>query len=718
MPLLVTRDPSTPVHAMKTTPPRTLMFQMASLLLLALGAAGRVQDTDRRNAATWYLQAVERYQALPQDVRDALANYDSSHPPTAAERAAVEQARPILDLARRGAQQGFNDMALDYAAGPDLMLPHLGQMRQLARAMRTDAYVRFADGDSTAAAQIVGDMYRMSEHASEDSVLISSLVGMAVFRLSDDITQFGIDRGMFSPTDSAILLEAADQLDASNPFHIMDSIESENTNFIGWFVEKYSGEGGLDAAVTELPQWLGVSEAHLAVLAAEMGDQYVLDADLQKLQQCMDFVEETVFTADSFEQAQQELKEWEKQLEAGEYGVLARMLVPSFDRALASAITTQDQIAQRRVMLRKLARGEISPLDAANAATWYLRAIETLDALPREELRTLHARQDERDAGATNVASQHAALLEHAQPIIETLAQAAAIERCQFASVVSSQRSPAIAKSWLPGMRELARLLRDDAARLRKAGQHDQAADRLRLALRMSAHLSQGKTIAESVTAHVILNEAAAPLESLHATGKVSDEMTAKVGAAASKLSSRDALGYNAAVTADRDAFARAVTVGGRSGDLPIVESFKRENLDALTADQVAYAVAVWDRATSMALERVKVQQAAAVQSVTPQIGAAPQPPVAPPAPSPAPPPDVEVTLPEFDPMHRLDDVMDRAALELTWQASENVLEAVKRGEVPSGSDLPNILDAASRSRRAAADVQGLLTALGLPQPR
>ena len=688
------------------------MFMLnLTVVLIALATSASAQEADRHNAATWYLQAIDRYMALPVELRDTLANYDPSHPPSAAERAAVEQARPILDLARRAANQPYNDMQLDLSQGPELMLPHLGQMRQIARAMRTDAYVRFADGDSTAAAQLVGDMYRMSEHASEDSLLISSLVGMAVFSLTDDIAQFGIDRGMFSPTDSAILLEAADQLDASNPFHIMDSIESENENFIGWFVERYSGEGGLDAAVEEVPGSLGVDLSTLAMISAEMGTQAGFDADLQKLKECMDFVEDTVLTAESFEQAQQELKEWEKKLESGEYGVMARMLIPSFDRALANAITTQDQIAQRRVQLRKLAHGEISPLDAANAAAWYLRAIEALDRIPAEQLRTLRSQPDARAADATQLEAQHVAMLEQAQPIIEILAQAASIGRCQFAGAVSSQRTPAIAKSWLPGMRELARLLRDDAARLEKAGEHGQAADRMRIALCMSAHLAQGRSIAESALAHVIMNEAATPIAALHASGKLSDDMKAKVAGGAAKLASRDALGYNAAFAADRDALARAITVGGRSGDLPVAETFKREKLDPLSADQIVCAIAIWDRATVVASETARAQQAAAAAAAAQQQANAPAqtpnvqlPPAAP----------VDVKIPEFDPTNRLEDVFDRAALEAAWTSAEHVIEAVKRGEVPSGDALPIILDASSRWRHAAADVERLLSALGV----
>ncbi len=158
----------------------------------ALIASHHVHAQSAKNAATWYRRAIEAYESLPTDVKKALGNYDWSNPnaPITAEfRLALAQVQPVLRLAHRGAKQGYNDFELDYGQGFDLLLPHLGSMRGITLLMRTDAVVRLRDGDTAGAAAAVASIYRMGGHLTSDRILISSLVGQAIFSAGDMVAQ-------------------------------------------------------------------------------------------------------------------------------------------------------------------------------------------------------------------------------------------------------------------------------------------------------------------------------------------------------------------------------------------------------------------------------------------------------------------------------------------------------------------------------------------------
>lgn len=129
-------------------------------------------DASSNNAAPEYLAI---HAALPKEVLDAEGGKGSGLAPTLTQHAASFQR--LLDATKRGEC----DFAVDRSPGLDTVLPHLGKMRGLARALRADAERALAAGELDPAAQRVAAMIRLGRHITlHGESMIEWLVGSAV----------------------------------------------------------------------------------------------------------------------------------------------------------------------------------------------------------------------------------------------------------------------------------------------------------------------------------------------------------------------------------------------------------------------------------------------------------------------------------------------------------------------------------------------------------
>ena len=144
-----------------------------------------------------------------------------------------------MGLMRRGSNQKYADHYLDYDQGFDLTLPHLGQSRALARLMQADAYVHMHDGNTAAAVDRIASLYRMGGHAGDDRILISSLVGQAIWNTGDRVLQSALDRGVLTAGEAATVLSAASDLASNDPFSYVEAVVMEQEIA----VQTHLGEG-------------------------------------------------------------------------------------------------------------------------------------------------------------------------------------------------------------------------------------------------------------------------------------------------------------------------------------------------------------------------------------------------------------------------------------------------------------------------------------------
>ncbi len=582
-----------PYNASRAEMYRWLSCGFTALLLVCAGASASMRADDPKNAATWYAKSIAAWQAFkkanPQQV-ELIANYagDPAQPITPQIRAALASMQGAIGDFKKGSQQEYCDFSLDYSQGFELLLPHLGEMRGLAKAIRADAAVRLADGDASGAANELSSMYQASGHFGDDHVLISSLVGQAVFAFADAGVQMGLDSASFNAADAAGLLGAAQTLGTDDPFAYVDAVGMEQEIALATF-EKYRGPEGMKM----LAGLLGSSEQ-----IAGLGDldDAQFDAELAKYDDMMTRVN-GVFAMTDKDAAMAEMKAIEKEIEGGGMGVLAKVMAPAFGKVLERKFAGEQMIADRIAVLSKLASGEQKPEEAANAALWYLRAIEMWEALPKETHATILDFHPTSDA-VVPPQPVVAALIE-AQPVLDVMREASIKRRCDFAIFVHHRGLPPIAPHYAPSMHELLCALESDAVRLQNAKDAAGAIDRCAIVLRATGHLGGDVNLGSCRIAQWHFN---LTLDQLEVAGKAGvldlhSSGAAALADAASRVSRKDPFGYLEALQKTRDAIINRFSYD-RSRNSP--EELKRWGeqsalIRQFNADQVMFALVLLD---------------------------------------------------------------------------------------------------------------------------
>jgi hypothetical protein len=636
-------------------------------LALAASAFGQTNQNDDTNAATWYRQAIERYNALTQEQREIIGNYDWNQAPSPEVRTVLADGnvRAALDAFQRGAAQPTCDFGLDRSQGFSLMLPHLAPMRQIARMARADFNVALADGDSEAITRNLQSLYLSSGQVGQDDILISTLVGTAIFNQTDGMTQSAIDSAALSPEMSDAVVTAMESLNADDPFGYVDSIIGEREMGFA-MIEQYRNGESLDdlAAVIglegDIAKRFPTDEAGIDQ-AVEQYDAFMTSAI-------------DIFSMDDPQAALAAMNELEAQVDAGEFGPLM-MMAPAMGKALEYRHRAEGMLASRMTQLKQIASGQAKPEDFANAAVWYRRAIALIDSLEPSRRAALCACAAE--PGAPLLAETIETLVRPpGQRAIEVLEQASAIKRCQFieANNVGVAAPCALVLDHLPGMHEAMCLLLADALRLQAEGQAGAACDRLAVCMRAAGHLAGEPHLTGSLVAHTAMGRVARIAAGVFAAGSIDDDALERIETALQRYDPIDPFGYAAAARA-----ARQSLIARYVGRLDVRDEALRQEREAsarrveqLKSDEVLYLMAAgWEfgrrRAADIEAERAaraQAQAAAATQPASTQPGqAAAQPPAPLPPPMPMPP----------DPAMCLADVFNTEALAVVRQEAADL---------------------------------------------
>jgi len=668
---------------------------LAVLLLLALVAvpAGAARGSDNRNAATWYNRALDRLQRLPEVDRALIFSYleDPGAGPSPALREALARAAPAMDLVRRGSRQEYADFGLDYSQGFDLVLPHIHPLRTLSKIMRADAMVRLHDGDSLGAADRISAVYRLSEHFADDCIIISSLVGAAVFRGADEAAQLGFDRAGFSDVDCAKMLRAVNRLETGDPFKAVESVVMEQEVAIMW-LQEHLGTEAARQNVPEMFQWI-VEDERGAVYLAEMTDEQ-FQAELEAYDRGMDRYVEAVSMEDR-EAARAELKRLSEEIVSGEHGFIASLLMPALDKYYEHMCEVKDQISRRAEMLRGLATGRVSPEEEANAALYYARGIERLRKIRLERFEAVCAFETGRIAGPDEAMLK---TFEEGQGVIDLFREGSEKKRCDFA-ILRPRREPPFCPDYIGGMRDAIRLLHADVMRLLRAGEPGAAADRLAIGYRVVAHLEGDDPILSALLAHRIFDRTTEIAVPAITAGALGADERAIVLDAAERIGRRAPFGYISSVLATREALGRMLY------EMAVSEAFDVEEYERITetvkrwdGDELLYVLAVLDtmaRAEGQAAE-AKSKPGDEEGDASGQAGH------------------------EVDPLTRLADVVSMAGLETVRREVPIIAPRLARGEIDifAGRDIPRFGRVAERMHSARGDLRRALAALRSPGRR
>ncbi len=434
---------------------RTSLLIIAWLAPLCMAAASHAQPP-RQNGADHYWKAFERYDAFrqtpdDQTIRDFVANPRGGVTPEV--RASLDRARPILDSLRRGASAESVDFGIDLSDGPYTLLPHLSPMRSGMILMMADARVRMESGDSRGAAEAFAASMRMSDHATDNPVLINTLVGAAMFKLGNNTLREFIGKGELGQVEAAAVLDAVRSIATDDPLGFVGALKGERTGFGQWMIDNLSGEGGKERFLGEL---VGIMDADPVAREIVGMTQNEFVTSLHQYDLVMAKVIDAA-SQDDLDQARRDIAAIARDAENGVYGPVAQGMLPSLERVMDVMIEVYGQMD---LLLRDLERLTADPEAAKtmrNAALWYLHAIELQSTIDEAGWQAIEAY-----SGAPGADTPDAVMdaLREAEPILDILREAASIESCTFdLQSTWDAQGPILPLPHLPGMKRNARLM-------------------------------------------------------------------------------------------------------------------------------------------------------------------------------------------------------------------------------------------------------------------
>ena len=127
-------------------------------------------------------------------------------------------ARRALALCAQAASRPRCWFALDYSQGPNLSLPHLAKLRNLARFLVASAYVLAEHDDAPTAWECIVQPLRLADLLRDEPLLITQLVRIAILRMSVATLQEVTALALPSPELRHQLDALLDRLDEESPW--------------------------------------------------------------------------------------------------------------------------------------------------------------------------------------------------------------------------------------------------------------------------------------------------------------------------------------------------------------------------------------------------------------------------------------------------------------------------------------------------------------------
>ena len=218
-----------------------------------------------------------------------------------------------------------------------MLLPHLGHLRTLARGLRLEARQLAVEGKRDEAARIVASILRMSGQVTGDRILISTLVGVAISNVGLAEANALLESGALSDEARADLRSAIARVLTADPFNGRSSLETERDMFLEWFkiaVQKS------DQAPHVVASLLGQTERPEVAqqIAALKGDK--LTNEVGRAREGYDEVIRAWGAPDTTAR----LSVIEKRVEQGDFGLIAQICMPSFNRSWKNCSETVEKL--------------------------------------------------------------------------------------------------------------------------------------------------------------------------------------------------------------------------------------------------------------------------------------------------------------------------------------------------------------------------------------
>lgn len=224
---------------------------------------------------------------------------------------------------------GSADFGIDYAKGPQALLPHLAKMRETTRVLAADANRLMSEGDLDAASVRIAANFDAARHCRNDRVLISSLVSAAIAKLAVRDANRLLELPGASPESLRRVAESIDRLDGEDPFGVRRSITGESEIFLHWLREKAAEPEGRIAVMREVASLVGEGPERAQEwdrIARLPDDQFMAEFDRAERY----YVD--ALAAWDAPDAEARIAGIVATLENGGYGEIAKLVAPSLGR--------------------------------------------------------------------------------------------------------------------------------------------------------------------------------------------------------------------------------------------------------------------------------------------------------------------------------------------------------------------------------------------------
>lgn len=571
----------------------SMVFRAAVRLAAAIGVvlsagAALAQGDSSRNAAAWYQRAFAELERFTPEEMELIEAYRSGGgvAPSPEVRALINRAAPIIDNALRASSQGYSGFGLDYSQGFDMLLPHLGKMRSIARLMQADSMMRLGDGDGAGAAERIAAMYRLADHTGDDHILISSLVSRAIFEVADTSAQMGFDHGAFDPATAMVLLRSARAFDQDDPFQSIEALAMEQTLCMNMVRDHFMGDEQRKSEILAMLALEGELDEQFGALTLEQ-----LEVHIGRYSALMDRYAE-VWSGDDPEAAKEQLAQIERELEAGEHGLIAQLLMPALGRAYEMMRLGRDKLHDRIELLEGITQGQVDVQTLTNAAVWYRRGIERLGDLDESWVEAMKSFDPRGEASSVLIEQlTHAGLA--AQEAIDLFVQGSNMRRCDFS--VGRNALESFIPTYGDGMRDAFILLSLEAVRRAALEDEAGASAMLAAAFRMAGHLADDRLLVSSLVTRDGFLLASTTAAAIDRRRRFDEPSRQALAAAIRRNGTSDPFGFVEAAMATRENIVKSIVQWGEPKEREAREARLGAWLKTLDADELLYVQAMLD---------------------------------------------------------------------------------------------------------------------------
>lgn len=529
-----------------------------------------------RDAFAWWTSAIGGDEpALTHAEQMAIAD-PIRGAPTAAHRSAYAKIGPYLERVRAATSVGECSWGTDFNQGFSVLLPQLSDLRTAARALRFDAEMRVAAGDIAGAVDALGSLSGIAVHARSEGFLVSSLVSGAVAMVQERGIDHLLGSTPLGADEAAALLATLDRYDPKDPIGLLGTMATERDVARRTLERAFSGEEGAD----ELSDLLDpAADERFRGLDDENWRQEVARADA-----AYEGLERIVAMEDR-DAARAEIARLSDQVDAGEFGPLAQLLMPAMGRVMETNWRIADTLAARRAGLAGIRDGTIDAAAFTNAAYAYLRLASLGAGIPveaQERIEAARVASTALDESARTEAREDLAPLR--ARLRREFALAGRAGRCDFDAAIG--QGAVYLSPYLPGLRAAVRAHLADAL----LGSDPDATSRpaaLESALVLVGHLSADPRIGHSLVASSVLAEVADAFALCAEERSIDDAARARLGALVAALPRDDVLGFRAAVAKDRERLLSRIAFGSDPAGV-------RAALEGLAARQGGDSLTGW----------------------------------------------------------------------------------------------------------------------------